>query len=253
MGLAYRVIPVMLCRGRQLVKGKQFNSWRSVGSVTQAARVHARRGVDELMILDIDATKHNRGPDLGLIEDLTDNFFTPIVVGGGVRTLDHTRALLNVGADSVVVCSGGPKAVRAIADVVGSQAVVAAVDYKFDNYCYTHNGTRQIPMEPKLWASEMVRAGAGEILLTCIDREGTFTGYDLVTIKRLRDHGIRVPIVAHGGCGYYSHMLDAIQAGANAVAAGSLFQFEDATPYEAAQFLHSNGVEVRIPERGQIR
>jgi cyclase len=227
------------------VKGKCFDSWRSVGVAAQAVRVHALRGVDEVMLLDVGATPEGRGPDLALVEELSEVLFVPLAVGGGVRSLDDAKALLRAGADKVVVGSGGVKTIRAIADVCGSQAVVAAVDYRDNGYCYTRCGMREIPMSPALWARELVHAGAGEVLLTNIDREGTMEGYDLEMILEVRD-AISVPLVAHGGCRDYSDMEAAIRHGANAVAAGALFQFENATPRGAVEYLHRQGIEVRL-------
>lgn len=248
--LAHRVIPVILCRGRQLIKGKRFDGWRSVGHVQQAARVYAARGVDELMILDIAATPEGRGPDLDLISELAEQNFCPLTVGGGVRTVEDARALLRAGADGVVVGSAGLKAVKAIAEVAGSQAVTAAVDYRRENHhnvVYTHCGKRSLtPMDPVWWARDMVLAGAGQILFTCIDREGTMEGYDLEAMRQLKERGLRVPIVINGGCAGPADMVEAINAGANAVAAGALFQFENVTPRQCAQFLKANGLEARV-------
>lgn len=250
MPLAHRIIPTILVRGRQLVKGIAFDSWRSVGIATQAARIHSMRGVDELVILDISATREGRGPDLGMIEELSETCFMPLAVGGGVRGIDDAQALLRAGADKVVVGSGGPEVIHQITKRVGQQAVVASVDYKgsFDEgalpRAYTHNGTRDVDSLPgRLF--EVGLAGAGEILLTAIELEGTMRGYDICPIYA-SSRTINVPLIASGGCGEYRHMLEAIQAGANAVAAGAMFQFTDYTPRGAAEYLHVAGVEVRL-------
>lgn len=249
MGLAHRVIPTILCRGRKLVKGKRFDSWRSVGLATQAVRIHQARGVDEIVLLDIGATPEGRGPDLKLVEELAEVLFAPLAVGGGIRTLKDVKALLRAGADKVVIGTAGPDLVKEVADVVGRQAVVAAVDYRrYEDRaasCYTHCGKTDIRVYPVLWAKMMAEAGAGEILLTNIDREGTMDGYDIDTLERVR-RAVSVPLVAHGGCSGYEDMARAVQAGANAVAAGSLFQFTDATPRGAAEYLHAHGIEARV-------
>lgn len=242
--LAHRIIPTLLKRGDSLVKGVAFDSWRVVGHVEQAARIHQARGVDELCILDITATREKRDPDLEAIERLTAGCFMPITVGGGVRTLEHVRGLLNAGADKIVIRTAGNGLIREAANIVGCQAIVAAIDVT----TLDHN-----PMEcsPKLLdvvtdaALRAQDAGAGEILLTRCEREGRMAGYDLPLINRIAQ-AVDVPVIAHGGCGTYHHMLEAIKAGASAVAAGSMFQFTDQTPRGAAQYLHQHGIEVRI-------
>lgn len=233
MMLAVRIIPTLLYRGATLVKGRQFRSWRSVGHVQQAARIHAMRGVDELCCLDIGATPEGRGPDFDLVEKLTDGNFCPVTVGGGVRTVEDVKLLLRAGADKVCIKSAYwsiPEFARAF----GSQAIVAAVDY-IDSY-------RDVGIRN---AMAMEQGGAGEILLTSIDREGTMEGYDLDTIKAVSE-AVSIPVIAHGGCGTYAHMLEAIQAGASAVAAGAMFQFSDNTPKGAAEYLAAKGIEVRL-------
>lgn len=241
--LAHRVIPTLLCRGRQLVKGKAFDSWRSVGVAAQAVRIHQARGVDELVLLDIAATREGRGPDLGLVEELAEVCFMPLAVGGGVRGIADVRALLRAGADKVVIRTAGPSAAREVADVVGRQAVVAAIDVT----SLDHNPQ---PAYPALRAAaarkaiEWQQAGAGEIMLTRCEREGTMMGYDLELVREVT-RAVDVPVIAHGGAGRYEHMLDAVRAGANAVAAGSLFLFTDATPRGAATYLQEHGVEAR--------
>lgn len=238
MGLATRIIPTLLCRGRQLVKGKQFNAWRSVGLVAQAVRIHQARGVDELVMLDIAATKEGRGPDLKLVEELTKDCFMPLAVGGGVRSIDDIQDLLRAGADKVVIKSAGLDLVRRASKIVGCQAIVAAMDYDDD----------VPPWQRTRIAQEWADAGAGEILLTRMDYEGMMHGYDLRTIYAVaRD--VDIPVIAHGGCGTYEHILRAVQAGASAVAAGAMFQFTDATPLGAAEYLATQGIETRIPHQ----
>lgn len=245
MPLAHRVIPTILCRGRTAFKGERFASWRSIGSVVNAVRVHAARQVDELVLLDIGATPEGRGPDLSLVEDLSDALFCPLAVGGGIRGIQDVRDLLNAGADKVVIGTARPRVIEEIADTVGSQAVVAAVDYREDGNVYKKAGALCIPVSPHLWAREVEAAGAGEILLTSIEREGTLAGYDLATVQRVAA-AVSVPVVAHGGCSGYADMAAALERGASAVAAGALFQFTEATPREAAQYLQDHGIEARV-------
>lgn len=252
MGLAHRIIPTILCRGRQLVKGRGFDSWRSVGVAIQAVKIHAARGVDEVCLLDITATKEGRGPDLDLVRELADFLFTPLAVGGGVRTVDDVKALLRAGADQIVIGSGALETgvVREASATVGCQAITVSIDVK-RGQVYGRCGTKPFhdnpdrPLDPVTWAREVDQAGAGEILLQSIERDGTGQGYDLDLIRAVRD-AVRVPVIASGGAGNYQHMLEAIQAGASAVASGAMFQFENATPRGAAQYLARAGVEVRV-------
>jgi len=246
VGLAVRVIPTMLCRGRQLIKGVAFDSWRSVGLVTQAVRIHQARGVDELVLLDIEATNERRGPDLELVAELADWCFMPLAVGGGVRSVADARALLRAGADKVVVRGlifENPYEVRRIADACGSQALVASIDVTYG--LAWAGGSRYLTMKPVTWARYSVALGAGEILLTSVEREGTLQGYDLQTINWVST-AVGVPVIAHGGAGKYQHLAEAVMAGASAVAAGAMFQFTQATPRGAAEYLAAHGVEVRL-------
>lgn len=245
MGLAARIIPTILCRGRTMVKGTKFNAWRSVGLAAQAVRIHQQRGVDEICLLDISATAEGRGPDIGLIEELSDVLFCPLTVGGGVRTVEDVRAVLRAGSDKVVVGTGGPRAISDMAGAVGSQAIVAALDVR-DGNAVVRCGTLTT-MQPAVgWARSCADHGAGEILLTSIEREGLMGGYDLDLIRAVSS-AVSVPVIAHGGCGTYQHMVEAIEAGASAVAAGAMFQFTDLTPAGAARYLAERGIETRVP------
>lgn len=248
MSLAKRVIPVMLCRGRALVKGERFNAWRSVGDALQAARIHQARGVDELVLLDISATAEGRGPDLDLVAQLSEGCFMPLAVGGGVRTVAHVRALLGAGADKAVINSAAiedPHLVRRLAETVGSQAIVVAIDVGQDGCVYGRNGTALTQFHPVWWAQRQAARGAGEVMITAIQREGTMQGYDLGLVHQIAQ-AVDIPVIANGGAGTYEHMRQAIQAGASAVAAGAMFQFTDATPKGAAQYLAKHGIEARL-------
>lgn len=242
--LAVRVIPVLLARGRQLVKGERFNGWRSVGHVQQAARIHQARGVDELIILDIAATPEGRGPDIAAIEELTAECFMPLTVGGGVRSVADAEALFRAGADKVAICTGGPRVIEQVASRYGSQAVVAAVDV-YDGHALTDCSHCSTGTAAYSWARRCVKAGAGELLLTSIGREGMMKGYDLRLIASIAKR-VNIPVIAHGGAGTYDHMLQAVQAGASAVAAGAMFQFTDQTPREAAEYLRDHHIEARV-------
>ncbi len=252
MSLAKRIIPTILCRGRQAVKGKGFDAWRPIGAVMEKVRVHAARGVDEVVLLDITATQEGRGPDLQLVEQLSAGLFAPLAVGGGVRTVEDVRNLLRAGADKVVIGTAAltSSIVQAAADAVGCQAIVVSVDYRNDQV-YGKSGKRAYhdspdrTLTPWRWAQEVATIGAGEILLQSIARDGTLDGYDLDTIRTVA-YACQCPVIASGGAGTYEHMHEALEAGASAVAAGAMFQFTDATPRGAAQYLEKKGHEVRL-------
>ena len=234
MPLAARVIPVMLVNGKQLVKGRQFSNERVVGHALQAARVHASRSVDELMILDVTATAQDRGPDLAMVEELTEDCFIPVTVGGGIKTIEQIRMLLKVGADKVLLgaaAHGNSYFIRQAADKFGSQAIVVSVDKP--SYGHFHDQ-----------AMRYAKAGAGEILLGDRERDGTMQGYNLHWIRMVSRH-VSVPVIACGGCSGYEDMVNALRAGASAVGVGAFFQFEDATPREAASFLAAEGILAR--------
>lgn len=238
MGLATRIIPTVLCRGRTLVKGVAFDSWRSVGVAAQAVRIHQARGVDELALLDIGAWALGQGPNMELVRELSEVCFMPLAVGGGVRSVEDVRSLLHAGADKVVIRSAGVRLMEEAAPIVGCQALVAALDvcglgHKPPGFDFVAAARR--------WAD----AGAGEVLLTRMEREGTMSGYDLELIHDVAE-AVDVPVIAHGGCGSYEHMAEALRAGASAVAAGAFFQFTENTPRGAAEYLASRGVEVRV-------
>lgn len=242
--LAIRIIPQLLSAGGRLVKGRQFNAWRSVGVAVQAARIHAERGVDELLILDITATKEGRGPDLRAIEQLTETAFMPISAGGGVRTLEHVRDVLRAGADKVVIGTWAPALVLQAAKYFGSQAIVASVDVVGGKVAW-EAGRAVSTLLPADYAKKMEDEGAGELLLQSIDREGTMQGYDLELVG-LVSRSVNIPVIAAGGCSGYQDMVDAVRAGASAVSAGALFQFDDATPRGAAQYMAKHAIEVRL-------
>lgn len=248
--LAVRVIPALLVRGKSLVKGQQFNSWRSVGVAMQSALIHASRGVDELMILDIAATEEGRGPDLQFVKQLTDKAFIPVTVGGGVRSLKQVEDLLRSGADKVLIGSAVFEVtglLRECARRFGSQAIIAALDVDGEQIA-TRCGTVKHSMEQwnaisaSRWLEEQ---GAGEILLTSIQKEGMMQGYDYPLIHAVSET-VSVPVIAHGGCGEPQHMKLAVEMGADACASGAMFQFTDITPRQCAEYLSGNGVEVRL-------
>ena len=219
MGLAIRIIPILLHKNGSLVKGKQFNSWRVVGHPLQAARIHSIRGVDELMILDIGSDS----PNIKMTEALTESSFMPITVGGGIQTIKNVRDLLNAGADKV--CIKSKSVIKETAKHFGNQSVCVSLDDDIN-------------------PQELEDLGAGEILLQSIKRDGMMNGYDVDRINNVSEL-VNIPVIASCGCGSYKHMLEAINAGASAVAVGAFFQFTDATPLGAAQYLNGKGITVR--------
>jgi len=238
MSLAKRIIPTLLYDGAQLIKGRRFEGARVVGNVMQSARTHAARGVDELIMLDIKAGRANRAPNYDLVKTITDGMFTPVTVGGGVMTIKHVEELFAAGADKISVNRmwvQTPHIVAALARRYGAQAIVVSLDYR--------KGCEGVARH---FAMRAEQQGVGEVLLTAMDREGTMEGYDINTIKTIASER-SIPIIAHGGCSGPENMLDAIQAGASAVAAGALFQFTDHTPASCAAYLSKRGIEVRKP------
>lgn len=246
MSLAVRVIPTLLVRGEHLVKGTQFNSWRVVGHAMQAARIHAARGVDELIMLDIGATPEGRGPNLPLIERLSEFCHTPLTVGGGVKSVEDVYEVLRAGADKVAIgnAAWGGDLVAKAAQRYGSQAIVVTCDVVDSiSGVAAARCLREAAPERAAWIASQ---GAGEILLTSVDREGTMQGYDHDLIRWVSG-AVDIPVISHGGCRDYKDMMLAIAAGASAVAAGALFQFTEATPREAVEYLDAHGVTIRIP------
>jgi len=251
--LKVRIIPTLLYKDTTLVKGIKFDSWRRIGFIMQAIKVYNIRQVDELIFLDITATKEGREPDYMLVDDFADDCFMPLTVGGGIRNIEHVRKLLAVGADKVSVCSSAvsnPDIINNIVDEFGSQCIIVSIDvkkHKKDEYeVYTHSGTKPTGLDPVEFAIDIEKRNAGEILLNSIDRDGTMKGYDIQLIKQITSV-VSIPVIASGGAGKYEHMFHAIRDGnANAVAAASLFHFTEQTPIEAKKYLKEKKINVRI-------
>jgi len=246
-------MPTLLFKNFGLVKGVRFDSWRPIGSVMQAIKVYNMREVDELVFLDISATSEGRPPDFETVDEIADECFIPLTVGGGVRRIDDVGRLLQVGADKVAINTAAiqaPDLIRLVADTYGSQCAIASIDAKkLPNGQYevfTHSGTQATGKDPVTVAREVEVLGAGEILLTSIDRDGTMTGYDVKLIRDVSD-AVSIPVIASGGAGNYEHMASAIiQGKASAVAAASIFHFTQQTPLEAKRFLRERGINVRL-------
>lgn len=250
--LKVRVIPTLLWKEVGLVKGVGFDSWRRVGTVLPAVKVYNTRQVDELIVVDITATAEGRAPDYEEIRAFAAECFVPLTIGGGVRTLEDVKALLRAGADKVCLNSAAyqnPALVREAAERFGSQCVVISIDAKREadgSYqCYSHSGKRPTGRDPVAWAREMAEKGAGEILITSIERDGTMEGYDCELVRRVTT-AVAIPVIASGGAGSYQDLYRAIaEGGASAVAAASIFHFTQQTPMEAKLYLSQQGVPVR--------
>lgn len=250
--LKVRVIPTLLWKGVGLVKGIGFDSWRRVGTVMPAIKVYNMRQVDELIIVDITATTEDRSPDYDAINEFSSECFVPLTVGGGIKSIADIKNLLRAGADKVCINSsayGNPSLIREASEKFGSQCIVVSIDArrKADGSyeCYRHRGTQATGKEPGTWAKEMEEMGAGEILITSIENDGTMKGYNLELIEMVAEC-VNIPVIASGGAGNYHHMYEAISVShASAVAAASIFHFTQQTPMEAKQYLSSQGVPVR--------
>jgi imidazole glycerol-phosphate synthase subunit HisF len=250
--LKARIMPTLLFKDVGLVKGVRFDSWRRVGGVMQAVKVYNMREVDELVFLDVSATLDGRPPDFDTVDDVADECFMPLTVGGGIRTVEHVRRLLEVGADKVAINTAlveEPDLIRRVAERFGAQCVVASIDARRhpDGACevYTRSGSKPTGLDPIELAREVEALGAGEILLTSIDRDGTMTGYDL-PLTRSVSQAVSIPVIASGGAGTYEDMRAALAAGAAAVAAASIYHYTHQTPLEAKRFLGDHGVCVRL-------
>lgn len=235
-------MPVVLMRGHEVVRGDRYGDYRSRGALRQAVRVYERRSVDELVLLDVSGN----APNVEHVKEFASELFCPITAGGGVRTLEHFRALLQHGADKVTINTAAVETSELISEAAekfGRQAVVVSIDVK-DGYVQTHCGTRRTDLRPVEWARECERLGAGEIIVTSVDRDGTLAGYDTALVRSVSE-AVSVPVVACGGAGTYEHLKEGLDAGAHAVAAGALWTFTEATPAGAAEYLHNAGVRVR--------
>jgi cyclase len=246
-------MPTLLFKEHGLVKGERFDASRRVGAAHQAVKVYNMRQVDELVFLDIAATARGQPPDFALIDELADLCFMPLTVGGGVRSVEDVRRLLGVGADKVAINTAAfeqPDLIEHAARLFGSQSVVVSIDaiqrpgrgYEAMIRC----GTTATGLDPIALANQAAERGAGEILLTSIDRDGTMNGYDLELIRSVAE-SVGIPVIASGGAGSYEHMAQALQLGcAAAVAAASMFHFTEQTPLEAKRYLAAHGVRVRL-------
>lgn len=250
--LKVRIIPTLLWKKHGLVKGIGFDSWRRVGTIMPAVKVYNTRQVDELIVVDISATSEGRLPDFEEVREFSAECFVPLTVGGGIRSIEDIKQLLRAGADKVSINTAAferPELINEAAERFGSQCVVVSIDARKNpdgSYsCMSRSGTLDTGREPGEWAVEMERRGAGEILITSIDRDGTMEGYDLELIQNITTR-VRIPVIASGGAGKYEHLFEALNTGkAAAVAAASIFHFTELTPQEAKNYLVTRGIPVR--------
>ena len=254
MGLAKRVIPCLDVTGGLVVKGVNFVDLRDAGDPVEIAARYDREGADELAFLDITASSDERDILLSVIERVAEQVFIPLTVGGGVRRVEDIRRLLHAGADKVSVNTAAvqdPDLVRRMADRVGNQCIVIAIDAKrrADGKSwevYTHGGRKPTGLDAVQWARRMTESGAGEVLLTSMDRDGTKDGFDLALTRAVAD-AVTVPVIASGGVGTREHLAQGILEGkADAVLAASVFHFGEFTVREAKQHMQSCGIEVRL-------
>jgi imidazole glycerol-phosphate synthase subunit HisF len=252
MTLAKRIIPCLDVDKGRVVKGVQFLDIRDAGDPVEVAKRYDQQGADEITFLDITASHEGRDTTLKTVERMASEVFVPLTVGGGIRKLDDIRNLLNAGADKVSINSAAvydPDFVRAAADRFGSQCIVVAIDAKriapnkWD--IFTHGGRKDTGIDAVEWAIKMAQYGAGEILLTSMDADGTKNGYDLGVVRAVSD-AVSVPVIASGGVGNLQHLADGILQGrADAVLAASIFHFGEYTVPQAKAFLSEQGIVMR--------
>jgi cyclase len=231
--LLTRVIPALLLRDASLVKTVRFGKFTYVGDPCNTVRIFNELEVDELVVLDIAATRERRKPNLALLADIANECFMPLGYGGGIRQFAEAQRILRLGFEKVIVnthAEENPAFIRELADHFGSQAVIVSIDVKTDLWgrsrVHTNSGTRNTHRDPVAWAQEVESRGAGEILLTSIDHEGTWQGFDLSLVKAVTD-AVRIPVIAHGGAGSLDDIARAVRtAGASAVALGSMVVFQ---------------------------
>jgi cyclase len=253
MGLAKRIIPCLDVTSGRVVKGVNFVGLRDAGDPVEIAARYDEQGADELCFLDITASSDERDIILQVIESVADRVFIPLTVGGGVRRVEDVRRLLNAGADKVSINTAAvqePRLVRDAADKVGNQCIVVAIDAKRRAAggweVYTHGGRKPTGLDAVAWATKMQQAGAGEILLTSMDRDGTRDGFDLELTRAVAD-AVGVPVIASGGVGALEHLAQGVLEGhADAVLAASIFHFGDFTVRQAKEHLRARGIEVRL-------
>lgn len=251
--LAKRIIPCLDVNAGRVVKGVNFVELRDAGDPVEIARRYDEQGADELTFLDITASSDARDIILHVVEQVAEQVFIPLTVGGGVRTVEDVRRLLNAGADKVSINTAAVNNPQVIADAaakVGSQCIVVAIDAKQTApgkwQVFTHGGRNNTGLDAVEWARKVAALGAGEILLTSMDRDGTKSGFDLGLTRAIAD-AVPIPVIASGGVGTLEHLAEGVSQGrADAVLAASIFHFGEHTVREAKELMHERGIEVRL-------
>jgi len=250
--LTRRIIPCLDVKDGRVVKGVQFEGLRDAGDPVECAAAYDLQGADEICFLDISASHEGRATLLDIVARTADRVFAPLTVGGGVREVDDVRRLLNAGADKIAINTAAvktPDLVRAAADRFGAQAIVVAVDARRRPdrgwEVFTHGGRTPTGLDCLEWCARVVELGAGEILLTSMDRDGTRAGYDLDLVRAVAE-GVSVPVVASGGVGVLAHLYEGLAIGrADAVLAASIFHYGEHTISDAKRYLASQGLPIR--------
>ena len=252
MTLSKRIIPCLDVTDGRVVKGINFIDLQDAGDPVEIAKNYNEQGADEITFLDITASSDNRDLILDIIESVAKQIFIPLTVGGGVRSVNDVRRLLNAGADKVSINTSAilnPELVKESSARFGSQCIVVAIDAKrVDDHweVFTHGGRNKTGLDALEWAKKMVDYGAGELLLTSMDRDGTKSGFDLELTQQISD-AVEVPIIASGGVGNLKHLVDGVKLGkADAVLAASIFHFGEFSIKDAKEFMQNNNVEVRL-------
>ncbi len=253
MGLAKRIIPCLDVDNGRVVKGVRFVEIRDAGDPVEVARRYDQQGADEITFLDITASSDNRETMVHVVEQVASEVFIPLTVGGGIRQVSDVRRLLNAGADKVAINTAAvhnPQLVRDASGHFGSQAIVVAIDAKHSGpgrwEVYTHGGRKPTGLDAVAWARQMAEYGAGEILLTSMDRDGTKDGFDLALTRAVSD-AVPVPVIASGGVGNLDHLVAGVLEGhADAVLAASIFHFGTYTVEQAKRRMADAGIEVRL-------
>ncbi len=257
MSLAKRIIPCLDVDNGRVVKGVKFVDIRDAGDPVEVARRYDREGADEITFLDITASSDDRETIVHVVERVAEEVFIPLTVGGGIRTLDDVRRMLNAGADKVAINTAAvfnPEFVKEASERVGSQCIVVAIDAKKVSdegepsrwEIFTHGGRKPTGLDAVEWAKKMADYGAGEILLTSMDRDGTKAGFDLELTAAICD-AVPIPVIASGGVGNLEHLAEGVLQGkADAVLAASIFHFAEYTVEQAKQHMASKGIEMRL-------
>uniref|UniRef100_UPI0034DADD62 imidazole glycerol phosphate synthase subunit HisF n=2 Tax=Aromatoleum toluclasticum TaxID=92003 RepID=UPI0034DADD62 len=253
MMLAKRIIPCLDVNAGRVVKGVNFVELRDAGDPVEIARRYDEQGADEITFLDITASSDARDTIIHVVEQVAEQVFIPLTVGGGVRTVEDVRRLLNAGADKVSINTAAvnnPQVVADAAGKVGSQCIVVAIDAKQTApgkwQVFTHGGRNNTGLDAIEWARKVAALGAGEILLTSMDRDGTKIGFDLALTRAVSD-AVPIPVIASGGVGTLEHLAEGVSEGrADAVLAASIFHFGQHTVREAKELMRSRGIEVRL-------